>query len=98
VYEEAVRSRPGYSDVLLFNDRGELTESTIANLVVEIDGELLTPPIECGLLPGTLRAHLLAERRVREEILPITRIGPATRCWLANSVRGFQPVAVVTNP
>jgi para-aminobenzoate synthetase / 4-amino-4-deoxychorismate lyase len=98
VYEEAVRSRPGYSDVLLFNDRGELTESTIANLVVEIDSELLTPPIECGLLPGTLRAHLLAERRIREEILPINRIGAATRCWLANSVRGFHPVAVVTDP
>ena len=98
VYDEAVRSRPGFSDVLLFNDRGELTESTIANLIVEIDGELLTPPIECGLLPGTLRAHLVAERRVREHAVRLEQIQPEIRCWLANSVRGFQPVTVVTNP
>ena len=62
VYDRALASRPGAADVLLFNDRNELTESTIANLIVEVDGSLLTPPVRCGLLPGTARARLLRRR------------------------------------
>ena len=38
--------------VLLINERGELTETSIANVVVEIDGVRWTPPIDAGLLPG----------------------------------------------
>ena len=52
IYDEAAASRPDCDDVLLWNDRGELTESTIANVVVEISGQRLTPPVACGLLPG----------------------------------------------
>lgn len=94
VYEEAVAARPGYSDVILFNDRGEATESTIANLVVEIGGELLTPPVECGLLPGTLRAHLVDERRIRERPIALEELTTASACYLVNSVRGFHPVTI----
>ncbi|MEM8708931.1 MAG: hypothetical protein AAGE98_20885, partial [Actinomycetota bacterium] len=35
-----------------------MCESTIANLVVEIDGEYRTPPVDAGLLPGTKRDDL----------------------------------------
>src|SRR5262245_2906453 len=38
VYESARRSHPDLDDVLLWNEKGEVTESTIANVVVEIDG------------------------------------------------------------
>jgi para-aminobenzoate synthetase/4-amino-4-deoxychorismate lyase len=94
VYEAAIAARPGYQDVLLYNDRGEITESTIANLVVEIDGALVTPPVSCGLLPGTLRAHLLDEGKIREEVITVQELKPDTRCYLMNSVRGFHPVTV----
>ncbi len=94
IYEEAVAARPGFQDVILFNDRGEATESTIANLVVEIGGELLTPPVECGLLPGTLRAHLLDERRIRERPIAVDELATASACYLVNSVRGFHPVTI----
>jgi para-aminobenzoate synthetase/4-amino-4-deoxychorismate lyase len=94
LYEEAIAARPGFDDVLLYNDRGEVTESTIANLVVESGGVLLTPPISSGLLPGTLRAHLLEEGKIRERVItPQDMIG-ASRCYLLNSVRGFHPVSV----
>ncbi len=46
------RLEPDVDDVLLWNERGELTESTIANIVVELDGALVTPPVEAGLLAG----------------------------------------------
>jgi len=97
-YDKAIASRPGFSDVLLFNERREVTESTIANLVIEIDGELLTPPIESGLLPGTLRAHLLEERRIRERPISVEEAVQANACYLVNSVRGFHPVSLITIP
>ena len=55
--------------MLLVNERGELTESTIANLVVRLDGALWTPPLDSGLLPGVLRADLLARGEIRERVL-----------------------------
>jgi para-aminobenzoate synthetase/4-amino-4-deoxychorismate lyase len=94
IYEEAIASRPGFDDVLLYNERGEATESTIANLVVEIGGALLTPPVACGLLPGTLRAHLLDEGKIRERVLTVQDVAAASRCYMLNSVRGFHPVSI----
>lgn len=47
--------RPGYDDTVLVNERGEVTEFTYGNLVAELDGVLLTPPLTCGLLPGIAR-------------------------------------------
>jgi len=94
VYEDAIAGRPGFDDVLLYNDRGEVTESTIANLVVESGGALITPPISCGLLPGTLRAHLLEEGKIREEAVTVQQLGDAAACYLLNSVRGFHPVSI----
>jgi para-aminobenzoate synthetase/4-amino-4-deoxychorismate lyase len=94
VYEEAVAASPGFSDVILYNPRHEVTESTIANLVVEIDGDLVTPPVECGLLPGTLRGHLLDEGRIRERVITIDELLHASARYLLNSVRGFQPMAL----
>ena len=45
VYERALASRPDAQDVLLWNERRELTESCASNLVLEIDGRRLTPPV-----------------------------------------------------
>jgi para-aminobenzoate synthetase/4-amino-4-deoxychorismate lyase len=88
VYEQARASRPGYDDVLLWNPRGELTESCLANLVVELEGGRFTPPVACGLLAGTYRGWLLASGRVRERVLTVADLARATRVLLVNSVRG----------
>jgi para-aminobenzoate synthetase / 4-amino-4-deoxychorismate lyase len=94
LYEEAIAARPGFDDVLLYNDRGEVTESTIANVVVESAGVLLTPPVSSGLLPGTLRAHLLDEGRIQEKVIRVGELIGAPVCYLLNSVRGFHPVSI----
>lgn len=88
-YERARASRPRFDDVLLFNARGELTESTIANIAIERDGRLLTPARECGLLAGTLRDRLLNEGRIAEAIVPAASLRTGERIWLLNSVRGW---------
>ncbi|MBI5473102.1 MAG: aminodeoxychorismate synthase component I, partial [Ignavibacteriae bacterium] len=68
VYDDALASASDCDDVILWNERGDVTESTIANVVVEIDGKLYTPPIECGLLAGTLRERLLREGSIKERV------------------------------
>ena len=93
VYERALALRPGASDVLLFNDRQELTESTIANLLVEIDGSLVTPSVECGLLPGTARARLLEHGGACQRVIHVDDLARATRLYLINSVRGMHEIS-----
>jgi para-aminobenzoate synthetase/4-amino-4-deoxychorismate lyase len=88
VYERARRA--DCDDVLLWNARREATESTIANLVVEIEGgRRVTPPVACGLLPGTMRAELLDRGEIGEARVSVDQLRSAERIWLVNSVRGW---------
>lgn len=94
-YEVARRGRPDVDDVLLWNGRREATESTIANLVVEIHGERWTPARECGLLGGTLREELIETGAIRERVITRGEVMRAERLWLINSVRGWiEAIAV----
>ncbi|MCU0488486.1 MAG: aminodeoxychorismate synthase component I [Anaerolineales bacterium] len=99
VYAQARSSRPGYADVLLWNERRELTESTIANLVVELDdGRRYTPPVRCGLLAGVYRAWLLKTGQVKERVLSVDELPRFQRIFLANSVRGLWEVNLELRP
>lgn len=82
-------------DVLLVNRRGELTEATLANLVLRQDGEWVTPPVESGLLAGTLRAELLDRGRIVERVLRPDDLARAENVYLINSVRGWMPARLV---
>jgi len=84
----------GYGDVLLYNKLGELTEFTIGNLVGELNGELFTPPVSCGLLPGTFRAHLLETGQVAERTIRVEELKDCAKIFLVNSVRKWQSVEI----
>ncbi|SDI26788.1 aminodeoxychorismate synthase component I [Natribacillus halophilus] len=81
-------------DILLYNDKDELLEFTIGNLVLDIDGAYVTPPVSLGLLPGVYRAYLLEQGIVKEQILSIADLEKADRVWLINSVRGWVEVSL----
>ena len=85
---------PDYDDVLLYNENNELTEFTIGNLVVEMDGKLFTPPLSCRLLAGTFRAHLLETNQVAERIIRVEELMNCTKIFLVNSVRKWQRVVL----
>ena len=95
VYEAARRAHPGADDVLLWNARGEITEATIANVVVEIDGVRYTPPVTSGLLPGVLRGELVEAGDVRERVLTKDDVASASQIWLINSLRGWIPAELI---
>ncbi|WP_406945111.1 aminodeoxychorismate synthase component I [Halobacillus sp. SY10] len=77
---------------LLWNRRGELTEFTIANLVVNIDGYYYTPPVDCGLLAGTYRKNLLRCGKLKEKVLYKKDIHKFDEVWMINAVRGWVKV------
>jgi len=95
VYEAARTARCGFDDVLLYNEKGEITESTIANVALEIDGKLYTPPVACGVLPGTFRADLLQQGELIERPILVEEALLSRRVFLMNSVRGKYRVKLV---
>ncbi len=93
VYEQALmaaRRLGSCDDVVLWNARGEVTETTIGNLVVAYAGRRLTPPVSSGLLPGTFRRWLLERGMVEEAIVTRTMLGEAEAVWRVNALRGWE--------
>ncbi|MFC1650650.1 aminodeoxychorismate synthase component I [Candidatus Latescibacterota bacterium] len=95
VYNSAKASCGECDDVLLFNERGEITESCIANVILKLNGELVTPPVECGLLAGTYRAWLLDKGEVKEKIISIDELKNVKEIYIANSVRKLREAVII---
>ena len=92
VYDDAMAASPGFDDVLLWNEKDEITESCIANVVVQYESDLLTPPVSSGLLAGTFRARLLEHNMIREEIITKAMLHNCEKIFLVNSVRRWREV------
>lgn len=90
VYDAALAACPGFDDVILWNEKGEVTESCFANVVVRLDGELYTPPIRSGLLAGTFRAWLLERGEIQERVILKDDLTRSDKIYLINSVRRMR--------
>lgn len=89
VYDHARALRPGFDDVLLWNERGEVTESTLANVAVRLGRQWITPAAGCGLLRGTMREWLLRRGTIREGVVRRDDLARVDEIRLLNSVRGW---------
>ena len=96
-YTAQLASRPDCDDIIFWNERGEITESSIANVVLSLDGQLFTPPVESGLLAGTFRNQLLAEGKIKERAITISELENAKVIYLINSVRRWRQARLTTN-
>jgi len=95
VYDEARARHPDADDVLLVNDRGEVTESTIANVAVSLSGRWITPPLEAGLLPGVGREVALEEGWLEEATIRVDDLERTDAMELVSDVRGRRPVRAI---
>ena len=94
-YEQARNDRPDCDDLIFWNERGEITESSLANVVLLKDGIGWTPPRDSGLLAGTFRNHLLESGEIRERAIHRDELRSADSIYLINSVRRWMPAVLI---
>ncbi|MQA34467.1 aminodeoxychorismate synthase component I [Modestobacter roseus] len=94
VYTARAARHPDADDVVLVNERGEVTETTVATLAVRIGGTWWTPPVDSGCLPGVARGRLLAEGVLRERVLRVADLAAAEELALVSSLRGWRPAVL----
>ncbi|MCO5069066.1 MAG: aminotransferase class IV [Kiritimatiellae bacterium] len=95
-YAQKRAEHPDAHDVLLWNENEEITETTIANIAILINGRWTTPPIASGLLPGVMREELLARGDWIENPIPLSSLAPNTPLQLANALRGIWTATLST--
>lgn len=98
MYEQA--HDDGFDEVVLLNERDEVSELTSANLFAVFGDKVLTPPISSGCLPGITRALLLEQIRVpgiaiEEATLTIGDLEKADGLFITSSTRDLLPVASI---
>ncbi|WP_138758868.1 aminodeoxychorismate synthase component I [Modestobacter altitudinis] len=94
-YRTRALRHPEADDVVLVNQRGELTETTIANLAVRLDGRWWTPPTSSGCLPGVERGRLLDLGRLHERVLHVEDLVLAEELAVLSSLRGWRAARLV---
>ncbi|MBW3611826.1 MAG: aminotransferase class IV [Actinobacteria bacterium] len=87
--------RLGAGEAIFANTRGELCEGTGSNVVVGVDGGLVTPPLSSGCLAGVTRALVLACADVAEATLPVGALADADEAFLTSTTREIQPISTV---
>lgn len=95
VYESARLRHPGVDDVILVNERGEVVETTIANLLYRLGDQWFTPPLSSGGLDGIGRAVEIASGRVAERVLFATELSSCDELAVVSSLRGVRRANVV---
>lgn len=78
----------GFDEIVFRNERGELAEGSISNLLLRKEGIWKTPPLSCGLLPGIQREKALRELHALECVLTLDDLRNADEVRIGNSVRG----------
>ncbi|CUH81143.1 aminotransferase class IV family protein [Tropicibacter naphthalenivorans] len=96
LYDSARAALPqGLDEVIFLNEMGQACEGTITNLLVKVDGMWVTPPLSDGVLPGVMRAELLATGQARVASIPAAQLDRAPRLALCNALRGLIPAQLI---
>jgi branched-subunit amino acid aminotransferase/4-amino-4-deoxychorismate lyase len=83
----------GYDDSILFNEKNEIAETAVANLVLMLDGEWVTPPITAGILPGVMRAIAIEQCGVKVRAIHISEIPEVESAFMVSSLRITQEIS-----
>lgn len=89
-YDQAAAEVPDGVEPILFNERGEITESNIANVAFRLGRDWYTPPLSSGLLPGTLREELLERGELTPRVFHVAELESVQELALINGLRGWR--------
>ena len=82
----------GYEETIFSNTAGNLCEAATANLFLVKDGQLYTPSLDSGCLPGIARQILIDHFPCQETVLTLEDLHAADEVFLTSSTRGPVPV------
>ncbi len=91
----------GADDVVMLNLRGEITEAATSNIAFVRNGEVITPPLDAGILEGITRGLLLrrvapaAGLRVHEVVIRPADLTGMVECFLLSSTKDVTPVGSI---
>ena len=90
----------GFDEVILLNERGEVSECTSANIFIAEGGQVWTPPLDSGCLPGVTRDLLLHEIHVAGTPVGEKTIFPwdlerASEVFITSTTRDLLPVLAI---
>ncbi|HET7326189.1 MAG TPA: aminotransferase class IV, partial [Nocardioidaceae bacterium] len=88
----AAARRAGASEAIFANTAGDLCEGTGSNVFYVVDGELRTPTLASGCLPGVTRALVLEWFGAAERDAPLEVLRDAEEVFLVSTTRDVQPV------
>jgi branched-subunit amino acid aminotransferase/4-amino-4-deoxychorismate lyase len=83
----------GFDDSILFNARNEVTETSVANLILRINNEWVTAPLGSGILPGVMRALAIEECGVTVRPIHISEISDVSAAFMVASLRIATPIS-----
>ena len=83
----------GYHDSVLFNEKNEITETAVSNLIFLIGGEWVTSPISSGILPGVIRAIAVENCGVKVRPIHVSEIPEVESGFMVSSLRIAQPIS-----
>ncbi len=94
IYAEAYKraTEENLMDYFFLNEKEEVVETSICNIIIAKDKSLYTPPISSGALPGVMREYLIRKGKLKEKTLTILDLHLADKIYICNSVRGIMRV------
>ena len=95
VYDRRRARHPDSDDVVMVSPTGHVTETSVANLVVEVDGRWCTPPLRDGCLPGVARRAALDRGQIIERPMTVAELRAAPHAFAINALRGWRRLQFV---
>ncbi len=94
---ERLKALTGADEVLFLNENSYLCEGSFTSLFIELEGQLYTPPLSAGILPGILRAELMKTGQVIEKQLTLKELNAAEKVYCGNSLRGLIVAEIISD-
>ncbi len=92
ILQKRAATARGIDEPLFLNTKGQVAEGATSNIFAVIQGEVVTPPVSCGLLPGVMRDFALRVTGAKERPLSPEELMQADEVFLTNSLMGAMPV------
>lgn len=92
ILEKEAAINKGFNDVLFLNEKGNITETSCANIFIVKDNKIYTPTIEDGLLSGIIREWIISNFDIQEKTLTLSELRNCDEIFITNSLVGIMTV------